>query len=111
MQNKVYYYSASILKRLACSYKMTCRYEFQEGTKQTQGNLFLVVFQAVLLSEELGISCELIDLRTLLPWDAELVEESVKKTGRLVIAHEAPVSENTSPEVLSDCVALAVSKS
>ncbi|MCV6626862.1 MAG: alpha-ketoacid dehydrogenase subunit beta [Cellvibrionaceae bacterium] len=38
---------------------------------------------------EEGISCELIDLRSLLPWDIETVSKSVCKTGRLVLAHEA----------------------
>jgi 2-oxoisovalerate dehydrogenase E1 component beta subunit len=42
--------------------------------------------------KELGVSCELIDLRTVLPWDVETVEQSVNKTGRLVVSHEAPVS-------------------
>ena len=37
-----------------------------------------------------GISCEVIDLCTLLPWDIETVEASVNKTGRLLISHEAP---------------------
>lgn len=40
--------------------------------------------------EKQGISCELIDLRTLSPWDEDLVAQSVEKTGRLVISHEAP---------------------
>ncbi len=35
-----------------------------------------------------GIECEIVDLRTLVPWDKEAVIASVKKTGRLVIAHE-----------------------
>jgi len=39
-----------------------------------------------------GISCEVIDLRTLLPWDVDTVVNSVNKTGRLIITHEAPVS-------------------
>ncbi|KAI0225344.1 hypothetical protein L0F63_002245 [Massospora cicadina] len=37
-----------------------------------------------------GLTCELIDLRTIFPWDIETVEASVNKTGRLVVAHEAP---------------------
>lgn len=35
-----------------------------------------------------GISCEVIDPRSLMPFDYETVEKSVKKTGRLMIAHE-----------------------
>ncbi|TLF47465.1 alpha-ketoacid dehydrogenase subunit beta [Halomonas urmiana] len=49
-----------------------------------------VIERAVELAEKDGISCEVIDLRSLLPWDQETVAESVLKTGRLVITHEAP---------------------
>lgn len=35
-----------------------------------------------------GISCELIDLRTLIPWDRETVEASVNKTGRLLVSND-----------------------
>lgn len=44
------------------------------------------------MANQLGISCEVIDLRTLLPWDEEAVINSVTKTGRLIISHEAPVN-------------------
>ena len=38
---------------------------------------------------ELGISCEVIDLRSLVPLDRESILESVRKTGRMVVVHEA----------------------
>ncbi|MEO7277311.1 MAG: alpha-ketoacid dehydrogenase subunit beta [Sphingomicrobium sp.] len=38
---------------------------------------------------ELGVDAEVIDLRTIVPLDIETIEESVKKTGRCVIVHEA----------------------
>jgi pyruvate dehydrogenase E1 component beta subunit len=37
-----------------------------------------------------GIDCEIVDLRTLWPLDIETIVESVHKTGRVVIVHEAP---------------------
>ncbi len=46
--------------------------------------------QAAQLAEADGISCEVIDLRSLLPWDIDSVVNSVIKTGRLLISHEAP---------------------
>ncbi|KAI9263309.1 thiamine diphosphate-binding protein [Phascolomyces articulosus] len=48
-----------------------------------------------------GLSCELIDLRTIVPWDVDTVVESVNKTGRLVIAHEAPKSSGMGAEIAS----------
>lgn len=46
-----------------------------------------------------GLSIELIDLRTILPWDVETVEKSVNKTGRLIISHEAPVTAGFGSEI------------
>jgi len=39
-----------------------------------------------------NISCELIDLRTIVPWDVDTICQSVSKTGRLLISHEAPIT-------------------
>ena len=41
-------------------------------------------------AEEDQISVEILDLRTLLPYDLDAILDSVKKTGRVVIVHEAP---------------------
>jgi pyruvate/2-oxoglutarate/acetoin dehydrogenase E1 component len=38
--------------------------------------------------ESKGVSVEVIDLRTLSPWDKETVYASVKKTGKVLVAHE-----------------------
>lgn len=53
----------------------------------------LMVLRALEAAERLtaeGIEAEVIDLRTLKPYDAETVIASVKKTGKLLIVHEAP---------------------
>ena len=49
-----------------------------------------------------GASIELIDLKTILPWDAKTVIESVNKTGRLVIVHEASRTAGVGAEVSAE---------
>lgn len=46
-----------------------------------------------------GISCEIIDLQTIIPWDVDTVQASVQKTGRLIIAHEAPQTNGFGAEI------------
>src|SRR6266403_1901151 len=48
-----------------------------------------MVHVAIAAAEETGIDAEIIDLRSLLPLDLDTIIDSVKKTGRCVIAHEA----------------------
>ncbi|PVV00869.1 hypothetical protein BB560_004733 [Smittium megazygosporum] len=48
-----------------------------------------------------GASCELIDLRTILPWDIDTVVNSVNKTGRVVISHEASITSGFGAEISS----------
>ncbi|THG97692.1 hypothetical protein EW026_g4359 [Hermanssonia centrifuga] len=45
---------------------------------------------------------ELIDLRTILPWDVETVTESVRRTGRLVIVHEASRTGGVGGEIAAE---------
>ena len=58
-----------------------------------------VIEKAAEMAEKDGISCEIIDLRSILPWDAQTVSESVKKTGRLLINHEAPQTGGFASEI------------
>ena len=65
----------------------------KEGTDITLvgwGAQMEVISKAAELAEEQGISCEVIDLRSLLPLDLEAIVASVQKTGRCVVVHEAP---------------------
>lgn len=64
----------------------------QEGNDVTIISYSEIFVRAQAAAKELekdGISVELIDLRTISPWDRETVIASVRKTGRAVIAHEA----------------------
>ncbi|CAG8453454.1 4884_t:CDS:2, partial [Acaulospora morrowiae] len=65
------------------------------------GSQIYVLENAIQMAEKAipGLSCELIDLRTLLPWDVDTVAKSVDKTGRLVIAHEAPQTSGFAAEI------------
>ncbi|KAI9141037.1 thiamine diphosphate-binding protein [Paraphysoderma sedebokerense] len=67
------------------------------------GSQLYVLENAIQMAEDRikGLSCELIDLRTILPWDVETVVKSVNKTGRLVIAHEAPKTGGFASEIAS----------
>lgn len=67
-------------------------YILREGTDVTVvtwGAMTLETMKAAEQLAEEGISCEVIDLATISPLDYETILESVQKTGRLVIVHEA----------------------
>jgi pyruvate dehydrogenase E1 component beta subunit len=59
---------------------------------------------ALELKEKDGIEAEVIDLLTLSPLDDAMLVESVKKTGRAVIVHEAPRSFGPAAEIVSRLV-------
>ncbi|KAE9553337.1 hypothetical protein FO519_003450 [Halicephalobus sp. NKZ332] len=54
---------------------------------------------AEIAKKDLGIECEVIDLQTIAPWDLDTVANSVSKTGRLLISHEAPLTSGFAAEI------------
>ncbi|BCW10171.1 MULTISPECIES: alpha-ketoacid dehydrogenase subunit beta [Paenarthrobacter] len=63
------------------------------------GPLVKTAKDAALAAADDGISVEVIDLRSLAPVDYPVVEASVRKTGRLVITHEAGQSGGVGAEI------------
>ncbi len=61
------------------------------------------------VEEERGLSVEVIDLRTLSPWDQEAVYASARKTGRVIVAYEDSISWGYGAEIAArvadDCFA------
>jgi 2-oxoisovalerate dehydrogenase E1 component beta subunit len=64
--------------------------EGSQVTVLTYGAMLHTVLEAAERSVQSGLDPEILDLRTLLPLDSEAVLASVRKTGRVVIVHEAP---------------------
>lgn len=54
---------------------------------------------ADILLKQHNIDCEVIDLLTIIPWDVETVQKSVEKTGRLVVTHEAQMTNGFGAEI------------
>jgi pyruvate dehydrogenase E1 component beta subunit len=63
--------------------------EGEDVTVFAYGAMFHVAMEAAELAAAKGISVEVVDLRTLLPFDIDTIISSVKKTGKVVIVHEA----------------------
>ena len=66
----------------------------QEGSDITVigwgGHMKVLKAACAMAFDKHGISCELIDLQTIVPWDIDTVVASVTKTGRCLVSHEAP---------------------
>ncbi|MDQ1539254.1 MAG: 2-oxoisovalerate dehydrogenase component beta subunit [Actinomycetota bacterium] len=70
-------------------FKATVARPGEQVTLATYGPMVKVCLDAANAAEQEGKSVEVIDLRSLSPLDLETLTTSVKKTGRLVVAHEA----------------------
>lgn len=94
--NKSQYPSADFLIPFGKAKKVR---EGNDVTIVTFGALVERSNQAAKRLEQQGITVDLIDLRTLVPYDWEAVAESVKKTSRVLVAHEDPLSYGYGAEI------------
>ena len=73
----------------------------EDMTIVAYGAMVREVQKAMILAKEAGISVELIDLRTIYPIDRETLAKSIKKTGRLLVVTEEPMSFGTTAEIIT----------
>lgn len=76
----------------------------RKGSDVTVVALSRMVYEALAVAEEVenqGISCEVIDPRTLVPMDVATIRNSVRKTGRLVVVDEACQTCSAASEIVS----------
>ena len=71
----------------------------REGTAMTVLAYGTMVFVAEAAARETGIDAEIIDLRTLVPYDLETIAASVEKTGRCIVVHEATLTSGFGAEL------------
>lgn len=72
-----------------------------DATLITYGAMVSTALQAAEAADDEGISLEVIDLRSLSPVDYDSVAASVRKTGRVVVAHEASREAGVAAEVIA----------
>ncbi|WP_342387956.1 alpha-ketoacid dehydrogenase subunit beta [Salinicoccus bachuensis] len=75
--------------------------EGEDVTLIAWGAMVPVIKKAAQLAEEKGIGCDVIDLRTLSPIDKDIISESVQKTNRCVIVHEAQTTGGLGNDIIS----------
>ncbi|KAA0566937.1 alpha-ketoacid dehydrogenase subunit beta [Bacillus sp. CH30_1T] len=75
--------------------------EGEDVTIIAWGAMVKVAEDAAKEAADKGISCEVLDLRTLYPLDKDLISSSVQKTGRTVVVHEAHATGGVGNDVLA----------
>jgi len=73
----------------------------RSGKAVTVVGLGLTVGVAAQAIEDSGVDAELIDLLTLSPWDRTTVMDSVRRTGRLVVVEDSPLSGGWGSEIIA----------
>ncbi len=76
----------------------------RDVTLVAYGPMVATALDAAVAASDEGISVEVVDLRSISPVDRETVAASVRRTGRLVVVHEAPASCSVAAEVVTGVV-------
>lgn len=71
----------------------------REGTDLSIITYGMGVHWATEILESMNVKADVLDLRTLLPWDKEAVEKTVKKTNRVLILHEDTMTGGVGAEI------------
>jgi 2-oxoisovalerate dehydrogenase E1 component len=71
----------------------------KEGTQASIITYGMGVHWAIKAIDELGLSADILDLRTLLPWDQEAVAMTVRKTGKVIFLHEDTLTGGIGAEI------------
>ncbi len=79
--------------------KGVVRKQGRDITLVTYGTMLYIAMEAAQHLEREGISLEVIDLRSLQPFDEDLVLDSVKRTGRLIVLHEDTLTGGLGAEI------------
>ena len=102
LEPKAKYWMKGEVDQSAASLPLHASRIARRGTDVTlvgHGAMVTTLLQAAALAEGEGISCEVVDLRSLSPVDFGPILESVRRTGRMVYAQEAPGFTSLGSEV------------
>src|ERR687891_116867 len=78
--------------------------EGQHGTLVGWGGMVVRCLEAAEAAAEDGVDLEVVDLRCLVPLDVDTLVASARKTGRVVVVHEAPMTAGFGAEVVARVV-------
>ncbi|MGW7427310.1 alpha-ketoacid dehydrogenase subunit beta [Streptomyces sp. NPDC054813] len=102
LEPKRRYYDKGEVDPAAAPYPLHSARVIRPGSDATvlaYGPTVRTALEAAAVADEEGTSVEVVDLRSVSPIDFDTIEASVARTGRLVVAHEAPVFFGTGAEI------------
>lgn len=93
--------SADVAKQFAQPGKAFRRRSGNDLTLVAWGNTVALCETAADHLQQVQINCDVLDLRTLSPWDRDTVLESARRTGRLIVVHEDNLTSGFGAEVVA----------